>query len=204
MIDALVVGTVQNTVLVKPGRMLPIHISQADMATVQSLLDANMIIMGEKGYVGIDTVEVSLLFIGVGVKKMIITESTLVKENVIITIIKEAVRGVAADVEKGAEILDVVERVDRIGTDRETDTQKVDTKTDHDREKGLMKNLEMVSVLDQVIDLDQGKDLGTLIVLDQVIDLEIGKDLAIEEKGTGKIKDRVDVAVAVQATGETA
>mmetsp|Transcript_24966 Transcript_24966/g.58581 ORF Transcript_24966/g.58581 Transcript_24966/m.58581 type:complete len:166 (-) Transcript_24966:182-679(-) len=142
---------------------------------------------------------------------MTTTESTLVKENDIIMIMKtiEAVRGVAAEAEKGVEIIDMIGRIDLVGTDPEKDTEKVeiDTETDLDREKDRAKDLRILSVLDQVIDLDRKRDLekypGTLIVLDLVRDLEIEKDLAIEEKNTGKTKSPVDAAVKVPKTGMT-
>lgn len=151
------------------------------MVMVRILLVVTMITMREIGTVEINTAEVHHLFIAVGVNVITITENTLVKESGIIMIMKkiEVVREVAAGVERRLEIVDVIERTDLVEIDLEKGMEKVviGIKIDLDREIGLV------------------KDPGILTVLDHVIDLAIEKDLVIEEIGTAKTIDLVEVVV---------
>jgi hypothetical protein len=84
------------------------------MGMVGILQTVIMTIIAETDTGEIDTAEVRLRIIGEGVKEMTITESILVKENAVtmitITITIEAVREVAAEAEKGGEIVGAIER----------------------------------------------------------------------------------------------
>jgi len=169
------------------------------MVMVRTLQTVIMTIIAETDIEEIDTAEVHLRIIDEGVKEMTITEIILVKENAVtmITITIEAVREVAAEVEKGGEIVGAIERTGLLGIDLETDTIRVeidlekDTEIDLDQEIGLVK--------------DRGTDLETEIgiVVDLVIGHEIGKDLGIEEEVTVKTTDLVDAVAKVLIMGIT-
>lgn len=199
MIDAVLAGTVQNIVYVKLDRICRSHDCQAGMVMVRILQTVIMTIIAETDIEEIDTAEVHLRIIDEGVKEMTITEIILVKENAVtmITITIEAVREVAAEVEKGGEIVGAIERTGLLGIDLETDTIRVeidlekDTEIDLDQEIGLVK--------------DRGTDLETEIgiVVDLVIGHEIGKDLGIEEEVTVKTTDLVDAVAKVLIMGIT-
>jgi hypothetical protein len=187
MIDAMLVGTVQNTVYVKLDRIFPILDCHVGMVMVQILQIAILTITGETGIVKI----------GVEVKEMATTGSTLVKENdvIMITTTTEAVREVVAEAEKGVETVDAIERRGPVGIDPEIDTKRleiyleIDTEIDLDREKGLVK------------DRGTGLETGIGIVVDLAIDLVIEKYRRTEEKGTIKTIDLVDAVAKVLIMG---
>lgn len=192
-IDAMLVGTVRNTVYVKLDQIFPIHVGQVVIVMVQTLPTATMTIMAETDIVKIDAVIVRPLFIGVGVKEMTIIESILMTENgvTMITTTTEAVRGVIAEAEKEIALVYGIKKRNIVGIDLETDTKRV--------ERDLEKDTE--------IDLDRGKDLmkdpgiGIGTVVDPGTDLEIERDPVIEEKGTVKTIGLVDAVAKVLTMG---
>lgn len=189
MIDAVAVGIVQSTVIVKMG-IFPIQDCRLDINMARILPSTIMTIMGEIDTVETDTVQARHHFIVVEVKEMTTTETTHVKGNdvTMITTTTEAVRGVTAEAEKEGEIADAIERIDLVGIDLETDTKnpeidrEKDTEIDRGLEKGLVK--------------DPGT--GIEIVGNPVTDLVIKTDLVTEEKGTTKTTDHVDAVVKVR------
>jgi hypothetical protein len=188
MIDAMLVGTVQNIVSVKLDRIFPILECQVGVVMVQILQSAIMTIAGETGTVEIDTAEARLLLTGVEVKEMTTIGSTPVTENDVImtTTTTEVDREVVAEAEIGVEMVDAIERRGLVEISPEIDTKRleidleIDTEIDLDREKGLMK------------DRGTGLETGTGTVVDLAIDLVIEKDRRTEEKGTVKTIDLVD------------
>jgi len=196
MIDAMLVGTVQNIVCVKLDRIFPILECQVGVVMVQILQTAILTIAGETGIDEI-TVEARPLLTGVEVKEMTTTGSTPVTENDVImtTTTIEVVREVVAEAEKGVEMVDAIERRGLVGMYLEIGTKRLeidletDTEIDLDREKGLMK------------DRGTGLETGIGTVVDLAINLVIEKYRRIEEKSTVKTIDLVDAIAKVLIMG---
>jgi len=191
MIGAALVDTVQNTVYVKLGQVFPVWVPTFTMVLV--LQNANTTIMEETGIAEGAIVEVHLLIIdAVGVKGTITTETILVRETgatmMMIMIMTEAAHEVTAEVEKGDEIVDVIERRGLVETDPAIDpTRNPET----DLAKGLEIGIDLEKGL--VKDLEIGLEIG--IETDLGPEIEIETDRGIGETGTVKIIDREENAV---------